>query len=93
MYVIEFSDGVKWVARITGKGTEFEELDIKKMDTDYQTMRFTKAFTSILLQTVFTWKASEGVAGAPFALMSFVEGLSTIESLVRQVLDYGGEAP
>lgn len=74
MYVIEFSDGVKWVARINGKETEFEELDIEKMDTDYQTMRFIKACTSILLPTVFTWETSEGVAGAPFALMSFVEG-------------------
>src|SRR5271156_4605798 len=73
VYVIEFSDGVKWVARITGKGTEFEELDIKKMDTDYQTMRFIKACTSISLPTVFTWETSEGVAGAPIALMSFVE--------------------
>jgi aminoglycoside phosphotransferase (APT) family kinase protein len=73
-YVIEFSDGVKWVARIPGKGAEFEELDIKKMDTDYQTVRFIKACTSIPLPTVFTWETSEEVAGVPFALMSFVEG-------------------
>jgi len=74
VYAIEFSDGVKWVARITGKGTELEELDIKKMDTVHQAMRFIKAYTLILLPTVFTWEANEGVTGAPFALMSFVEG-------------------
>ena len=47
VYAIEFSDGVRWVARTTEKGTGFEELDIKKMDTDFQTMRFIKACTSI----------------------------------------------
>ena len=74
VYVINFSDGVTWVARIPGKGLEFEELDLKKMETDYQTMRYIKTHTSIPLPEVFCWKTSKELVGAPFGLMSFMEG-------------------
>jgi hypothetical protein len=57
-----------------GKGRNLKNWIIKKMDRDYQTRRFIKACTSIPLPAVFAWETSEGVAGAPFALMSFVEG-------------------
>jgi aminoglycoside phosphotransferase (APT) family kinase protein len=42
-------------------------------------MRFIKACTSIPLPAVFAWETSEGVAGAPFASMSFVEGSQLLD--------------
>ena len=82
--VIEFSDGVNWVARIPGNGLDFEELDIKKMKTDYQTMRYIKASMSILLPQVFKWEKSAVSIGVSFASMSFIEGSPTSDRWLDQ---------
>jgi aminoglycoside phosphotransferase (APT) family kinase protein len=74
VYFIAFSDGVKWIARVPGKGPFFTELDVRKMNSDYQTMRHILSSTSIPVPDVFLWSTSSGEVGTPYALMSFVEG-------------------
>ena len=75
-YAITFSDGVTWIARIPGHGTpsRFRELDARKLDIEYQTMRYIKANTTIPIPEVFHWETSCKRVGAPFALMSWVPG-------------------
>lgn len=80
-YQLTFSDGVVWIARIPGHGTRdrFGDLDAKKMDAEYQTMRHIKANTSVPIPEVFHWETSCKSIGAPFALMSFVHGQALSE--------------
>ena len=78
-YKLNFSDGETWIARIPGHGTRFGELDARKMDAEYQTMRHIKANTSIPIPEVFHWDTSCISVGAPFALMSFVHGRALSE--------------
>jgi hypothetical protein len=74
VYFINFSDGVKWIARIPGKGTSFDELDARKMNSEYNTMKYIQSKTTIPVSDIFHWDVSQGEVGAPYALMSFVEG-------------------
>ena len=76
VFSITFSDGVIWIARIPGHGTEdrFNHLDTEKMESEYQTMRYIRAHTTIPIPEVFYWNTSVRLIGAPFALMAFVEG-------------------
>ena len=71
---VDFSDGVKWVARIPGHGKRFEPADIMKMNSEYNTMRYIREHTSIPIPEVFYVMTSSAIAGVPFAFMSFVEG-------------------
>jgi hypothetical protein len=74
LYVLEWSDGVKWVVRIPGHGTEFESLDVTRMNSEYATMQFIRERTSIPLPEVFYWTTDTAAAGVPFAFLSFITG-------------------
>lgn len=74
VYFITFSDGSKMVARLPGKGNNFEELDEKKMDHEYQSMQLIRARTTIPIPEVFTWRTTSNDVGVPFALISFMPG-------------------
>ena len=73
---IAFSDGVKWAARIPGQGTKerFQQLDVEKMETECQSMRYIRSNATFPIPELFYWTTSTSLVGTPFALMSFVEG-------------------
>ena len=71
---IDFSDGVKWIARFPGHGTRFQPADVLKMNFEYNTIRYIREHTSIPIPEVFYVTTSSEMAGVPFALMSYVEG-------------------
>ena len=74
VYFLTFSDGSKMVARLPGKGNDFEELDRRKMDHEYQSMQLIKARTTIPIPEVFLWRTTSIDVGVPFALLSFMPG-------------------
>ena len=74
VFFITFADGVRWVARIPGKGTKFEEIDVNKMNQEYWTMRMLGARTTIPIPEVLMWDTSGSTIGVPFALSSFIPG-------------------
>ena len=79
VYTLQFSDGVKWIARIPGKAappSSFSTLDAQRMETDLRTMQFIRKNTSIPIPEVFAWEATSDSIGAPYAFMSFVTGKS-----------------
>jgi hypothetical protein len=73
VYVIRFSGGVRWVARIPGNGLEFGDLHVKRMNATYQAMRFINSQFGIPIPQVFTWETTSTNVGAPYALLSFAE--------------------
>ena len=75
-YLITFPDGVKWVARVPGHGfgARWGELDASKMDSEYRTLQLIKKNTSIPVPEVLHYDTSCAYAGAPYALISCVEG-------------------
>ena len=68
VYNLQFSDGVKWIARIPGKATppsSLSALDARRMDTDLRSMQFTRKNTSIPIPEVFAWETTSDSIGAP----------------------------
>jgi aminoglycoside phosphotransferase (APT) family kinase protein len=80
VYIITFSDESRMVARLPGKGTNFEELDRMKMEHEYRTMRLIKARTTIPIPEVFLWQTTMSDVGVPFALMSFMPGMQICDA-------------
>lgn len=74
IYVVQWSDGLKWILRIPGHGLEFDTTDVIRMDTEYRTMKYIRERTTIPIPEVFCWETDSDRVGAPFAFMSFVEG-------------------
>lgn len=73
---IDFSDGVKVLARMPGHGRRFGPEDVHKMYHEYQTQRYIAKRTSIPVPEVAYVTTSIESMGVPFALISFVEGRS-----------------
>ncbi|ETN46335.1 uncharacterized protein HMPREF1541_00519 [Cyphellophora europaea CBS 101466] len=73
-YRIQWKDGTSWFVRIPGHGTRFGQLDIQKMNSEYQTMRYVRSHTTIPLPEVIFWTTSPDLAGVPFAIISGAEG-------------------
>lgn len=73
-YTVQWSDNLRWVARIPGHAAEFNENDVARMDSEYHTMEYLREHTAIPIPQVFWWTTCGRVAGVPFAFMSFVEG-------------------
>ena len=75
VYRITFSDETTWAARVPGHGISkrWTDLDAKKMDCEYWTMRYIKSNISIPMPEVYYWETSHRI-GTPFALMSWVKG-------------------
>ena len=75
-YLITFPDGVKWVARVPGHGFRgrWNDLDKSKMESEYQTLQYLRSRTSIPVPEVLHYNATCDFAGAPFALISCMEG-------------------
>lgn len=63
------------VARLPGNGPHFEELDRRKMDQEYHTMRLIRDRTTIPIPEVFAWQTTSSSIGVPFALISFMPGM------------------
>ncbi len=76
VYVIEFSNSEKWVARFPIQGTRVEEADIDMMNTDYSTLKYIRKELGIPTPEIFAWETTCDKVGVPFALMSFVVGES-----------------
>ena len=74
VYLLLFSDGVKWLVRIPGHGYIFQGLDQVKMDSEYQSMRYVKANTSIPLPEVYYWELQTNEIGSAFALIEDLPG-------------------
>ena len=74
VYIIQFSDGVKWVVRLPRHGCRFAILDATKMESEYATMELIRRNTTMPIPQVYfhTWMSHR--AGVPFALMAYIEG-------------------
>ena len=80
IYVLEFNDDVRWIARIPGHGLRFGELDCTKMDCEYHAMRFLRRKTTIPIPEVYFWTIQTNAIGVPFALMAYLEGKTLDET-------------
>jgi len=76
-FVILFSDGVKWIARIPGSGVDsFGHLEARKLLSDIQTSALIRSSTSIPIPEVFAWELSrENPVGVPYHMEGFIEGI------------------
>lgn len=81
LFVIKFSDDVKWIARFPGYGiSSFGELEARMLLSDIQTKALIRSSTSIPIPEVFAWDLSrDNAVGAPYHLEAFVEGLPLAE--------------
>ncbi|KAJ9606862.1 hypothetical protein H2200_008872 [Cladophialophora chaetospira] len=79
VYVLEFNDSVKWVARIPIQGTRVEEADIDRMTTDYSTLRFIRRSLGAPVPETYAFETNCDRIGVPFALMSFIDGVSVAD--------------
>ena len=75
-YVILFSDGVKWIARIPGSGiSTFGHLEAQRLLSNIRTTTFIRSCTSIPIPEVYAWELSqENPVRVPYHLESFIEG-------------------
>ncbi|KAJ9606858.1 hypothetical protein H2200_008868 [Cladophialophora chaetospira] len=76
VYIIRWSDGVKWVARIPSIGLKYGPHNAAKTNSEYATMEYIRNHTSLPVPKVFCHSWNPDIAGVPFALLSFVEGKS-----------------
>lgn len=72
VYFLTFNDGVKWVARLPGYGADPSHLQVEKIESEYNTMRYLRANTTFKIPEVFYWDSSTRSVGTACALMSFV---------------------
>jgi hypothetical protein len=79
IYVVEFSDGCRWVARFPINAPNFGTLDREKMDSEYQTMRYIRKSLRLAVPEVYAWHTDASVVGSPFALMAFVPGVRVMD--------------
>ena len=81
LFVIVFSDDVKWIARFPGYGvSSFGELEASMFLSDIQTKALIRTSTSIPIPEVFAWDLNrDNAVGAPYHLETFVEGLPLAE--------------
>ena len=88
VFVIKFSDDVKWIARFPGYGvSSFGELEARKLPSDIQTKALICSSTSIPIPEVFAWDLSrDNPVGVPYHLETFVEGRPLAERWTREWL-------
>ena len=88
-YVILFSDGVKWIARVPGSGvSSFGQLEAQRLISSIHTAAFIRSSTSIPIPEVFTWELSrENPVRVPYHLESFIEGRPLAERWASQLAE------
>jgi len=75
VFILTFSDGLKWAVRVPGNGTVFTDLDVQRMNSVYGTMTYLRAKVPTLkIPEVFAWKTTTDDIGVPYAFIQFVEG-------------------
>lgn len=74
VYIIIFSDGVQWCARVPGYGKQPTKHLREKMDIEYSTMRYIRRWTTFPAPTVHYWTTGAAEIGVAFALLSFMHG-------------------
>ena len=76
LFVIMFSDDVRWIARFPGYGvSSFGELEARRLLSDIQTKALIRSSTSIPIPEVFAWDlCRDNPVGVPYHLETFVEG-------------------
>ena len=74
IYPLPFSNGVKWLVRIPGRGQIFQGLHRVRMDSEYQTMRYVRANTSIPLPEIYYLGLPANEGGSAFALIEHLPG-------------------
>ena len=81
LFVITFSDDVKWIARFPGYGvSSFGELEARRLLSDIHSKALIRSCTSIPIPEVFAWDLSrDNPIGVPYHLEAFVEGRSLAE--------------
>lgn len=87
VYVILFSDGVKWIARVPGSGVStFGQLEAQRLISNIRTTSLIRSCASIPIPEVFTWELSrDNPVGVPYHLESFVEGKPLSERWTTQL--------
>ena len=75
-YEIDFSDGIKWIARVPGRGLDaWGPLEIRRFVTDIHTISWIRASTSIPIPEVYSFETSAcNPVKVPYRLEAFVEG-------------------
>ncbi|PFH46515.1 hypothetical protein AMATHDRAFT_154639 [Amanita thiersii Skay4041] len=79
VYVITFSDGIKWIARIPIHGVKesWSDRAAASMESQVLTMRFIKQNTTIPIPEIIHVDTTlDNKLGAPFVLMSWLDGKS-----------------
>ena len=82
VYVLEFTDGVKWIARIpaTGKHGQFTQTSLRAIRSEALTMLFLRKNTSILIPQIYDFdETTDNELCAPYILMEFVTGFPVYE--------------
>ena len=76
LFMIMFSDDVKWIARFPGYGvSSFGELEARRLLSDIQTKALIRSSTSIPIPEVLAWDlCQDNPVGVPYHLETFVEG-------------------
>ncbi|KAK5069954.1 hypothetical protein LTR64_007865 [Lithohypha guttulata] len=74
VYILTFSDGVKWCARVPGCGRHPVKTLAEKMKIEYNTLQYIKHKTSISVPAVYYWTTDVTEAGVVFGLIEFIEG-------------------
>ncbi|KAK5084813.1 hypothetical protein LTR05_005892 [Lithohypha guttulata] len=74
VYILTFSDGVKWCARVPGYGRHPVKTLAEKMKIEYNTVQYIKHRTSIPVPKVYYWTTDVTEAGVAFGLIGFMEG-------------------
>ncbi|ESZ89545.1 serine/threonine protein kinase [Sclerotinia borealis F-4128] len=90
--IIEFSDGLRWIVRIlsTGLKGQYTAESSTSLKSDALTMRFIKANTTMPVPEIYDFSATtENDVGAPYILMSFLDGVPVYEVW----FDESGEVP
>ena len=81
VFTIEFEDGVRWIARVPGRGlTDFGPLHAERMASDSRIKNFIRSKTAIPIPEVFTVvTTAENPVRVPYSLEAFAEGTKVLD--------------
>lgn len=79
VYIIEFSDGIKWCARVPGYGKRPYPTLREKMDLEYNTLKYLKRYTTVPVPEIYYWTTDPTEIGAAFGLIEHVAGSPLLE--------------
>ena len=77
VYVVSFSDGVKWTIRLPARGNVFSPTRARALHLDIIAHRFISHKTSIPIPRIHHWSLdADNVLSRPFVIMDFIPGVN-----------------